>query len=603
MAVAVKNTPETRAPGLFDRLATASLAGVVYVLGSLGIVFKGLPALWERLGLAGAGFLGTALLVLVAIAALVALAALGLRLLASPPRPGLKAGVFCGLVLVLVLLLLCRWIGGLIEGWAYRNEWFAGNEFTTGGAIAGAICALLALWALRVFFKPRTEARLLRLEEQGWFTAKAFKPGQGLRVRRATMLGILLVAGSGIWVMLQRETFGRDLSGWQINVPFTGRLVVEDYGDAGPGLDKDPPATFEVLSPGSAHEALAEGARVDRDTALAAIGPMATKKKEDLGRLLAELRTRAASRLGIPSTDLDETKAAAEKANNAEVFRLIDWIEQLQRFEGQLGEGVGLFLAQREIDRAVRDVKERERERKRIDPEAEKRGSLNEELALIDAWAQGNALPVVAPVVDRFRARDINKGLDPNLFRHIDDPEPFKNLDEEYRFKKGDVVPAGDFEAAVEQLKQRRARGASGDAEQRLARQRAEEEARRATRPARPMEGRAAYASFTLLPAVQVTVPLLLLGLTLWMAWRIVNLPAFGDFLIATEAELNKVSWTTRSRLYQDTLVVLTTMVLMAAFLFVVDIAWAKLLSSRPIGVLQVSDKPKDDKSEADLKW
>ena len=52
----------------------------------------------------------------------------------------------------------------------------------------------------------------------------------------------------------------------------------------------------------------------------------------------------------------------------------------------------------------------------------------------------------------------------------------------------------------------------------------------------------------------------------LWRAWRgMVNFPAFADFLIATEAEMNKVSWTTRKRLVQDTIVVLTTVVLMTA--------------------------------------
>ena len=29
----------------------------------------------------------------------------------------------------------------------------------------------------------------------------------------------------------------------------------------------------------------------------------------------------------------------------------------------------------------------------------------------------------------------------------------------------------------------------------------------------------------------------------LWAAYRVVNLPAFADFLIAVEAEMNKVSW------------------------------------------------------------
>ncbi len=72
----------------------------------------------------------------------------------------------------------------------------------------------------------------------------------------------------------------------------------------------------------------------------------------------------------------------------------------------------------------------------------------------------------------------------------------------------------------------------------------------------------------TLLPSVQFTVPLLLLAAALWLAWRVVNLPAFADFLIATEAEMNKVSWTTQRRLFQDTIVVLVTVVLMAVYLF-----------------------------------
>ena len=82
--------------------------------------------------------------------------------------------------------------------------------------------------------------------------------------------------------------------------------------------------------------------------------------------------------------------------------------------------------------------------------------------------------------------------------------------------------------------------------------------------PPQPATGPTSAATVTLLPALQFTVPLLLLAASLWLAWRIVNLPAFADFLIATEAELNKVSWTTRKRLYQDTIVVLVTVFLMA---------------------------------------
>ena len=71
-----------------------------------------------------------------------------------------------------------------------------------------------------------------------------------------------------------------------------------------------------------------------------------------------------------------------------------------------------------------------------------------------------------------------------------------------------------------------------------------------------------------------------------WFIFRIVQFPPFAEFLIATEAEMNKVSWTSKEDLYRATTVVLTTVLLMAVFLFVVDWLWLVHLSSY-IGVLQ----------------
>jgi preprotein translocase SecE subunit len=90
----------------------------------------------------------------------------------------------------------------------------------------------------------------------------------------------------------------------------------------------------------------------------------------------------------------------------------------------------------------------------------------------------------------------------------------------------------------------------------------------------------------TLLPDLEYTIPIILMALTLWFAWRAVNYPTFGDFLIATEAEINKVSWASRKSLIRDTIVVLVTLFLMAVFLYVVDMFWAWLLSQSWIGVL-----------------
>ena len=43
-------------------------------------------------------------------------------------------------------------------------------------------------------------------------------------------------------------------------------------------------------------------------------------------------------------------------------------------------------------------------------------------------------------------------------------------------------------------------------------------------------------------PHVQWGIPAVLLVLGLWVSFRIVNMPNFADFLIAVEAEMNKVS-------------------------------------------------------------
>src|SRR5205823_12945818 len=64
--------------------------------------------------------------------------------------------------------------------------------------------------------------------------------------------------------------------------------------------------------------------------------------------------------------------------------------------------------------------------------------------------------------------------------------------------------------------------------------------------PAAMPVGRMHLATFTLLPHLKFTLPILILAAAMWFAWRVVNQPVFADFLIATEAELNKVSWTTR---------------------------------------------------------
>jgi preprotein translocase subunit SecE len=70
-----------------------------------------------------------------------------------------------------------------------------------------------------------------------------------------------------------------------------------------------------------------------------------------------------------------------------------------------------------------------------------------------------------------------------------------------------------------------------------------------------------------------------------WLVFRTIQFPPFADFLVATEAEMNKVSWTTKAELKRATVVVLTTVFLMALYLFGVDWLWSTILQA--IGILR----------------
>lgn len=94
------------------------------------------------------------------------------------------------------------------------------------------------------------------------------------------------------------------------------------------------------------------------------------------------------------------------------------------------------------------------------------------------------------------------------------------------------------------------------------------------------------FGTISILSDVQYSLPMLMAAVIMWLSWRAVNMPTFSDFLIATEAEMNKVSWSPRKRLLQDTVVVLVTTTLLTLFLLCVDLFWGWLLSRETIGVL-----------------
>jgi len=72
----------------------------------------------------------------------------------------------------------------------------------------------------------------------------------------------------------------------------------------------------------------------------------------------------------------------------------------------------------------------------------------------------------------------------------------------------------------------------------------------------------------------QYLLPGILLVAGLWFSFRIVKWRKFADFLIAVEAEMNKVSWPTRAELFRASGVVIVLIFAMAALLFVYDLLW-----------------------------
>jgi preprotein translocase subunit SecE len=74
-------------------------------------------------------------------------------------------------------------------------------------------------------------------------------------------------------------------------------------------------------------------------------------------------------------------------------------------------------------------------------------------------------------------------------------------------------------------------------------------------------------------------VPTLVLILGFWLGYRIVNLPSFADFLIAVEAEMNKVSWPSQAELVRSSIVVIILIFGLTFVLFTYDLFWMWLMS------------------------
>jgi preprotein translocase SecE subunit len=519
-SVAVKN-PETSSLSQTDRFRVGVLVGVVYVLCSLAILFELLPWLWwgplgfQRFTSTGGLNAGSmAVLVLVGIVIAIGLIYGGLRLLGPEPTPGVKAGIFTTLLLLLLILLLTRWASSYFENWVYDGT--IGE--TLGIILTAVVGGLLLILLLRsVFLKPGFPRKMVGFESAGWFSTSSYKRSQGVRVRRGTILGFLLLIGCGIYALLSHRTLA-GAGDWTVAVPFAGQAEIKDLKDARGLYDKAnlrPTETITMhLTADDTEEAFDERVRKD-------FRPEAEQTTD-----LTVISLPPDSPLGKAGVNLGDT---ITEVNGDEVKSVSGLIAALK------GEG----------ERTV-------------------------QLTLL----RGSGFRV-----DEKTFRRINNELK-DYVRITDRGSS--------NFYPGQIVKKDpDYETERRRIANLKVASAKEPG----------------IKPADPAVRIPRYtAAIPILPHVQYTLPILLAALALWVGWRIVNVPSFADFLIATEAELNKVSWTTRRRLVQDTIVVLVTVVLFTLFLLVVDVAWGKILSSRIIGVLKWDESARQEKPR-EQKW
>jgi preprotein translocase SecE subunit len=222
MAVAVKNAQDTKARSQ-NRLLTASLVGAVYILGSVAAVLYGVPQLWAGgvtpwLEPALGSFINVALRLIVQVAAGVGLYVFGLSLAGANPPKGLRAGMFMVISAAFTVFFLTRAAGLVLQ-----NHIWTDVDPTVGLVVTAIVAVVLVFLIYRWFTGAGFGRWLVGCEEAGWFDTRPYKRTQGVRTRRLTMLGILILAATGIWTLMPTLNTGpRD---WVLRLPFTDQTI------------------------------------------------------------------------------------------------------------------------------------------------------------------------------------------------------------------------------------------------------------------------------------------------------------------------------------------------------------------------------------------
>jgi preprotein translocase SecE subunit len=233
MAVAVKNpNPAPTTPPANPRLqlAMGSWAGVAYVLGSLLVVFYAIPKFWAGtvapvLDTIINSFTDAFFLLVAMLAAAVGLVVLGTRLIGPAPPHGLRGGIFLGTATLGIVGLVTYILGGILQ-----SIFGPGQQISGLVLMAAAGIGLLA-WAIVSSSRPAVIALAETIEDQGWFSTTFYKKSQGLKVRRGTLLGVLVIGGTGVYTLLEHGTFASQPN-WVVDIPCSGGAIITLIPDA-----------------------------------------------------------------------------------------------------------------------------------------------------------------------------------------------------------------------------------------------------------------------------------------------------------------------------------------------------------------------------------
>src|ERR1043165_1763598 len=227
MAVAETSETELITRNPQQQLAVGSAIGAIAVLAGLWFVLAGLPEIWGRLWdqrfesnreLRENVFLSGALLIILDLIAAVGLLFVGYRVLQGQTQPGLRAGIFFLAIYLFIALWFIFWLGRQLQ------DQFP--EPAVGVSVMVVVFGALLAGGASVYMAfPRWMGVLDRLEPQGWFHGYTYKGNQGVRVRRGTIVGILLIGMFGIVTLWLHHWFGADKEGvpnnWTWETPYS----------------------------------------------------------------------------------------------------------------------------------------------------------------------------------------------------------------------------------------------------------------------------------------------------------------------------------------------------------------------------------------------